>query len=35
MKFNEVLREEIDFRGIVVKNFAKQIDVPYRTFKTA
>ena len=31
MKFNEVLREEIDFRGIVVKNFAKQIDVPYRT----
>ncbi|MCQ2600912.1 MAG: helix-turn-helix domain-containing protein [Treponema sp.] len=31
MKFNEVLREEIDYRGIVLKKFAKQIDVPYRT----
>lgn len=32
MQFNKILKDELTYRGICVKDFAKKCNIPYRTF---
>lgn len=32
MTTNEIIRDELNYRGLVIKEFAKKCEIPYRTF---